>query len=58
MRFQETYLWSYFMRERQYTRKRKKRARTSENVTFGNTISSGYAKPQDDQELTDGEMTP
>ena len=46
------------MRERQYTWKRKKRARTSENVTFGNTISSGYAKPQDDKELTDGEMTP
>ena len=33
----------------------KKIARTHENITFCNTISSGFAKPQ---EHTDGEMTP
>ena len=30
-------------------------ARTHENIIFCNTISSGFAKPQ---EHTDGEMTP
>ena len=34
---------------------KKKIARTHENITFYNTISSGFAKPQ---EHTDGEMTP
>ena len=38
--------------------KTKKIARTNENVTFGYTISSGRAKPQEDQDHTDGEMTP
>ena len=38
--------------------KTKNIARTNENVTFGNTISSSCAKPQEDQEHTDGEMTP
>ena len=38
--------------------KTKKVARTNENITFCNTISSGFAKPQEDQENTDGEMTP
>ena len=37
--------------------KTKNIARTNENVTFGNTISSSCAKPQEDQEHTDGEMT-
>ena len=39
------------------TRKLKKKpiARTHENITFCNTISTGLAKPQ---EHTDGEMTP
>lgn len=41
------------MRKGQYNSERKK-LRTNENVTFGNTISSGCAKPQDDQEHTDG----
>ena len=34
--------------------KTEKIARTHENITFCNTISSGFAKPQ---EHTDGEMT-
>ena len=38
--------------------KTKKIARTNENITFGNTISSSCAKPQEDQEHTDGEMKP
>ena len=38
--------------------KTKNIARINENVTFGNTISSSCAKPQEDQEHTDGEMTP
>ena len=36
-------------------KKKKKIARTRENITFCNTISSGFAKSQ---EHTDGEMTP
>ena len=38
--------------------KMKKISRANENITFGNTISSGCAKPQEDQGHTDGEMTP
>ena len=36
-----------------YLKTKKKIARTHENITFFNTISSGFAKPQ---EHTDGEM--
>ena len=43
------------MRERQFTWK-KKIARTNENISFCNT--SGFAKPQEDQEYRGGEMTP
>ena len=53
IRFLQTYLWSYILRERLILKK--KIARTHENITFCNTISSGFAKPQ---EHTDGEMTP
>ena len=57
MRFWETHLKSYFLRERQYTWKKKKNkiARIYENITFCNTVSSSLAKPK---EHTDGEMTP
>ena len=38
--------------------KTKKIAHTDKNITFGNTILSGFANPQGNQEHTDGEMTP
>ena len=28
------------------------------DITFDNTVYSGFANPQEDQEHTDGEMTP
>ena len=38
--------------------KTEKIARTNENITFCNTISSGCAKLQEDQEHTYGVITP